>query len=218
MKGQSERVPNKNMRLFCERPLFHWIMNSLSQSKYVKEIIINTDSDQIAEEAKKNFNVTIHMRPDYLLNIQSDEANQIMAYDLTQTDGEYFLQSHSTSPLLRSETINQAIETFFDQREKYDSLFSVTATQNRYYWPDGTPINHDPGKLIKTQELPIIYEENSNIYIFARSMFNKHKNRIGSSPLLFPIDRIEAIDIDCEHDFSIAEMLMKKYKRETNSV
>ena len=113
MKGQSERVPNKNMRLFCERPLFHWIMNSLSQSKYVKEIIINTDSDQIAEEAKKNFNVTIHMRPDYLLNIQSDEANQIMAYDLTQTDGEYFLQSHSTSPLLRSETINQAIETFF---------------------------------------------------------------------------------------------------------
>lgn len=218
MKGHSERVPNKNMRLFCERPLFHWIMNSLIQSKYVKEIIINTDSDKIAEEAKKNFDVTIHMRPDYLLNIQCDEANQIMAYDLTQTDGEYFLQSHSTNPLLRSETIDQAIETFFDQRIKYDSLFSVTATQNRYYWPDGTPINHEPLKLIKTQELPIIYQENSNIYIFSRSTFNKHKNRIGSKPLLFPIDRIEAIDIDYEHDFTIAEMLMKRYKRGKNSI
>jgi len=214
MKGHSERVPDKNMRLFCGRPLFHWIINSLIQSEYVKEIIINTDSERIAEEAKKNFDVTIHMRPDYLLNIQCDEASQIMAYDLTQTDGEYFLQSHSTNPLLRSETINQAIELFFEQKNKYDSLFSVTATQKRYYWPDGTPVNHEPDKLIKTQELPFVYEENSNIYIFSRMIFNEHKNRIGSNPLLFPIDRIEAFDIDCEHDFTIAEMLMKMHNKE----
>ena len=214
MKGHSERVPDKNMRLFCGRPLFHWIINSLIQSEYVKEIIINTDSERIAEEAKKNFDVTIHMRPDYLLNIQCDEASQIMAYDLTQTDGEYFLQSHSTNPLLRSETINQAIELFFEQKNKYDSLFSVTATQKRYYWPDGTPVNHEPDKLIKTQELPFVYEENSNIYIFSRMIFNEHINRIGSNPLLFPIDRIEAFDIDCEHDFTIAEMLMKMHNKE----
>ena len=210
MKEHSERVPGKNMKLLCGRPLFHWIMDSLSKSEYIEEIIINTDSLEIAESAKKKFNATIHKRPDYLLNIQSDEANKIMEYDLTQTDGEYFIQSHSTNPLLRTDTINRAIKSFFEKKEKYDSLMSVTALQNRYYWQDGTPINHDPEKLIKTQGLPFIYEENSCIYIFSRAVFHQRKNRIGACPLLFPIDKFEAVDIDEEFDFFVAEALMER--------
>ena len=216
MKGHSERVPGKNMRPLCGRPLFHWIMDSLSQSKYISEVIINTDSTEIAESTRKNYTVNIHMRPDYLLDIHSNEANQIIDYDLTQTDGEYFIQSHSTNPLLRSETIEKAIESFFEQMERYDSLISVTALQNRYYWPDGTPVNHDPEKLIKTQELPIIYEENSNIYIFSRSVFMERKNRIGARPLLFPIDPLEAVDIDEEFDFFVAEALMERRLKAKN--
>lgn len=210
MKEYSERVPGKNMRPLCGRPLFHWIMTSLSSSEYIKEIIINTDSNKIAKSAQNNFTVTIHMRPNHLLNIQSNEANQIMEYDLSQTDGEYFIQLHSTNPLLRTETIDSAIESFFEHKEEYDSLMSVTTLQNRYYWSDGSPINHDPEKLIKTQELPVIYEENSNIYIFTRSMFMKYKNRVGKRPLLFPIDQFEAVDIDVEFDFFVAEALMER--------
>ena len=82
MKAYSERVAGKNMRPLNGRPLFHWIMDALHNSGVVSEIIINTDSEEIAKNAQNNFDVTIHMRPDYLLNIQSDEAYQIMAYDL----------------------------------------------------------------------------------------------------------------------------------------
>jgi len=207
MKEHSERVPEKNVRPFCRKPLFHWILENLNKSKYINETIINTDSIKIAEDAKANFKVTIHMRPDYLKRITSDEANQIMAYDLKNTDGEFFFQSHSTNPLLTHRTIDSAIEAFFGQKS-YDSLFSVTQIQKRFFDKEFKALNHDPEKLIKTQQLPYIYEENSCIYIFSRELFFKRMNRIGYSPLLFPIDKNEAVDIDDEIDFFVAQALM----------
>lgn len=208
MKGKSERVPGKNMRQLCNRPLFHWILDALNESNVVDEIIINTDSVEIAESACKHFNVTIHMRPDYLLNLHSDEAYQIMAYDLNRTEGEYFIQTHSTNPLLKPKTIKQAVDVFFKQAVHHDSLFSVTPLQTRLYNNDFNALNHDPKNLIKTQNLPNIYEENSCIYVFSRNSFTENKNRIGSKPYLLPIDRCEAVDIDEEFDFLLAETLM----------
>ncbi len=207
MKGHSERVPGKNMRPLCGRPLFHWIVEQLANSEYISETIINTDSEEVARSATDHFDVTIHMRPDYLLDIKSDEAYQIMAYDLTKTDGDYFLQTHSATPLVLTETIDNAIETLFSQK-KHDSLFSVTPVQSRFFWVDGRPINHDPDALIKTQDLPPIYEENSCVYIFSRAVFTERKNRIGYRPVMFPMDPYEAVDIDEMIDFQLAEMLM----------
>jgi len=207
MKAHSERVPGKNMRLLNGRPLFHWIMDALNTSGVIDEIIINTDSDEIAENAKDHFDVTIHMRPEYLLNIQSDEPNQIMAYDLEKTKGKYFIQSHSTNPLLKGETIKSAVDTFFEINDKFDSLFSVTPLQTRLYDNWYQAINHNPKKLIKTQSLPFVYEENSCIYIFSRESFEKNKNRIGDRPYLFTIDRFEAVNIDDEFDFQFARAL-----------
>ena len=208
MKHHSERVPRKNMRSLCGRPLFHWIMDALRACKYIDEIIINTDSDEIARSARDNFDVTIHMRPDYLLHITGNEANQIMAYDLKHSGGEYFLQTHSTNPLLTTQTINNAVETFF-KMEEHDSLFTVTPVRKRFYWADGRPVNHDPHNMVKTQELPPIYEENSCIYMFSRSLFEKYNDRVGRNPKLLPIAPIEAVDIDEEEDFLLADYLMR---------
>tara|TARA_B100001142_G_scaffold223481_1_gene221639 strand:+ start:3242 stop:3919 length:678 start_codon:yes stop_codon:yes gene_type:complete len=209
MKEISERVPNKNIRDFCGKPLFYYILETLSKSKYIDEIIINTDSKKIAKNAKEFFDVTIHMRPDYLLEINSNEANLIIEDDISKIDCEYFIQTHSTNPLLKINSIDQSIETFFNQKE-CDSLFSVTPYQNRLFFENGDPVNHNPNQLIKTQELPYLYEENSCIYIFSKNSFLKNKNRVGIKPKLFSIDRFEAVDIDEMEDFVFAEFLMKQ--------
>ena len=171
MKAHSERVPGKNMKKLFGRPLFHWILDSLSEAKYINEIIINTDSKEIAESATNNYDVTIHMRPKYLLDIDGNEANQIIEYDLSKTNGEYFFQSHSTNPLLSVDTIDRAIEVYFSN--KFDSLISVTEKRKRYFTLEGDPINHDPQNLVKTQNCKSLYEENSCIYIFSRKVFEK---------------------------------------------
>lgn len=213
MKGHSERVSNKNMKEFAGKPLYHAIMQSLQKSKYIEKVIIDTDSDIIAKDALVNFEkVQIIDRPK---EIQGDfvPMNDIIDYDLTQLDEEHFLQTHSTNPLLTTETINRAIESYFANLENNDSLFSVTKIQTRLYWTDGTPINHNLKELLRTQDLPIAYEENSNIYIFSKKSFKKAGNRrIGLSPLMFEMNKLEAIDIDEAEDFILAELL-HKWKR-----
>jgi len=210
MKGHSERVPNKNIRLLAGKPTFHWILESLSKSKYIDEIIINTDSKEIAKSATDNFKVTILDRPDFLLG-DMVSIQPLIAYDLLQTKGEYFLQTHSTNPLLTTKTIDSAIEAFFAQKE-HDALFSVTETKTRFYWSDGKGINHDPKHLIRTQDLDPIYEENSCFYIFSRETNEKIKNRLGSNPMMYPIDRLEAADIDDLEDFYWCEFLLNRKK------
>ena len=211
MKGRSERVPNKNIRLLAGKPCFHWIMETLSKSKYIDEIIINTDSEEIAESAQKHFDVTILERPEYLLG-DMVSIQPLIEYDLSQTDGQFYFQTHSTNPLIRTETIDKAIETFRSSPD-YDALFSVTEVKQRFYWPDGKAINHDPKHLIRTQDLPPIYHENSCFYIFSRETNVNYKTRLGSKPQMFPIDLLEAADIDDMEDFYWVEFLLTKQLR-----
>lgn len=209
MKGHSERVPNKNLKDFNGKPLYHCVVEALLKSKNVDQVIINTDSKEIAEDAKKNFDrIVIVDRPK---EIQGDfvSMNKVIEYDLSQVEGEYFLQTHSTNPLLTAETIDQAILAFHRLDEKFDSMFSVTRHQARFFDQNEKPVNHNPEELLRTQDLPPLYEENSNIYLFSRSSFAKTSARIGANPKIFEMDKIEAIDIDEPQDFIIAESLYK---------
>ena len=214
MKGTSERVPNKNMRNFDGKPLYHAIMNSLLASKYIDKVVINTDSEIIADDTKKNFGDRVVII-DRLVEIQGGDVsvNVIIDYDLNQLDGEHFLQTHSTNPLLRVETIDKAIEKYFDGLEKFDSLFGVTKVQTRFYDKDANPINHNPEELLRTQDLEPLYEENSNFYIFSKKSFEKAgKKRIGLKPQIFEVNKLEAVDIDEPEDFILAELLYKSKK------
>lgn len=208
MKGHSERVPNKNMRNFNGKPLYHFIVNTLLKCTQVGQICINTDSEQIKDDIRNNFDsVRIIDRPEF---IQGDyvSMNDIIEYDLSVVKGDYFLQTHSTNPLIKSTTISNAINEFENNLDKYDSLFSVTRLQTRLYWKNGTPINHKPEELLRTQDLPSIYEENSNFYIFSKESFRATEGkRIGISPKMFEVDKLESTDIDEPEDFKLAELL-----------
>ena len=121
------------------------------------------------------------------------------------------MQTHSTNPLLTVDTINRAIEEYFNRIKEYDTLFSVNQLQSRLYWQDGRAINHFPKELLRTQDLPPIFEENSNLYIFSKSSFwNADNNRIGAKPQMFIINKLEAIDIDKPEDWEIAEYFYNK--------
>jgi len=210
MKGHSERVPAKNLRMFNGKPLFYHVLETLHHTKQISKIIINTDSDEIAEKALAvSDKVKIHIRPEA---IRGDmvSMNEIIHHDIIESGDTYFLQTHSTNPLLTVKTIESAINRFFEEKEVADSLFSVTRLQTRLYWKDGKPVNHNPQELLRTQDLPPVYEENSNFYIFTRdSFFNAGKKRIGMKPMMFEVNKLEAQDIDEPADFLLAEALQK---------
>ena len=206
MKAHSERVPAKNIRKFAGKPLFHWVMETLRESASVGEIVVNTDSDTIAREAEELFGATVLWRPEHLLGDMVG-IQPLIEWDLKHTDGELYLQTHSTNPLLTPATVDRAVGAFRDQDE-HDSLFTVTELYTRLYWSDGRPVNHDPDHMLRTQDLDPVLEENSCIYVFSRETFERRGHRLGANPLLMPMDPLEAVDIDEEHDFVIAEAIM----------
>jgi len=210
MRHTSERVPGKNYREMAGKPLYFHILTTLKNTPEIAEVVVDTDSPDIMAGVRKYFpDVRILERPEKLRDGMVP-MNEILLYDTSQVEGDHYLQTHSTNPLLKAETISKAIRTFIENRERYDSLFSVTRWQTRLYDKDGKAINHNPGELLRTQDLPPVYEENSCLYIFDRENLKERGHRIGEKPLMFEIDAIEAWDIDVELDFLIAEFLMGK--------
>jgi CMP-N-acetylneuraminic acid synthetase len=138
--------------------------------------------------------------------------NDVLLFDVSQVPADFYLQTHSTNPLLRSETITRAIRSFLDHYPAHDSLFSVSRLQNRLWDGLARAINHNPAILLRTQDLPPVYVENSCLYIFAGESLKRRNNRIGDRPQMFEIDRQEAWDIDEELDFRIAEFLYREHE------
>jgi CMP-N-acetylneuraminic acid synthetase len=139
--------------------------------------------------------------------------NDILIYDTGQVQADFYLQTHSTNPLLKPETVARAIKSFLAGYPADDSLFSVTRLQTRLYDQHGRAINHDPAILIQTQDLPPIFEENSCLYLFSRENLIKWHHRVGERPMMFEIDADEAWDIDEELDFEICDFLLSRLKR-----
>lgn len=210
MKGHSERVPNKNLKIFVEKPLYHYVLNEILKSRYLNKVYIDTDSDSIIGDVSKNFPDVqiIHRKMELIGDFVS--MNKIIEYDLSLIDGEIFLQTHSTNPLLSVETIDKALNFFLNENHQFDSVFSVTKLQTRFYWADCKPVNHNPNELLRTQDLPPLYEENSNFYIFTKQSFNAANNkRIGLKPNMFEMPSTETVDIDTPFDFNLAEQIFK---------
>ncbi len=208
MRHHSQRVPGKNYRLLAGKPLYQHILATLGDCPEIAEIAVDTDSPPIMDGLRQHYpDVRIIERPEHL---RADEIamNEILAYDTSQTEADFYLQTHSTNPLLRAETISLAIQTFLKNYPSYDSLFGVTRIQNRLWDQLGRPINHNPAILLQTQDLPPVYQENSCIYIFTRDTLLNRRNRVGERPMMFEIDDAEAWDIDQELDFLITDFLL----------
>lgn len=207
MRHHSQRVPGKNYRPLAGKPLYQHIIETLLACPEIDEIVVDTDSEQITSGLRQDFpQVTILTRPEDL-RAPTIPMNEVLAYDTGQVEADFYLQTHSTNPLLRPGTVSLAIRTLLDHYPAYDSLFSVTRLQSRLWDQLGRPINHNPAILLQTQDLPPVYEENSCLYIFTRQNLLARRNRIGERPYLFEIPPLEAWDIDEESDFLIAGLL-----------
>jgi CMP-N-acetylneuraminic acid synthetase len=210
MRHHSQRVPGKNYRMLAGKPLFHHIVETLLAVPAIAEVVVDTDSTPVMNGLRQHFpQVKVIDRPEHL---RADDVpmNDILIHDTGQVQADFYLQTHSTNPLLKQETVARAIKAFLADTSAQDSLFSVTRLQTRLYDQHGRAINHDPAVLIQTQDLPPVYEENSCLYIFTRENLIKRHHRIGETPLMFEIAAEEAWDIDEELDFTITDFLLRR--------
>ncbi len=210
MKAHSERVPGKNFRSFCGKPLFRWVLDTLLRVEEIDQVVINTDAREIlaAHGLEEGGRIAIRDRsPDLCGDFVS--MNQILRDDVHAVAAGTYVMTHTTNPLLSRETIQAALASYFTGKKDgdCDSLFTVNRFQTRFYRDDMTAVNHDPDRLIRTQDLEVWYEENSSLYIFDRESFSIANARIGAEPRFFESPLHEAVDIDDAAGWRLAEMI-----------
>tara|TARA_B100000035_G_scaffold84000_3_gene70567 strand:- start:6092 stop:6742 length:651 start_codon:yes stop_codon:yes gene_type:complete len=207
IKKNSQRIPNKNFLEINSKPLFYWIINNLLNSKFVDDIVINHDDDYTVQEVSKYFeSIKFYKRPDELFG-DDVSMNKIIESSLDECIHETIIQVHTTSPLLKTNTIDEAIE--FHLNKKQD-IFSVSKLQERLFDKNLKPLNHDINNLVQTQDLEPLYVENSALYIFTKKNFKRNNNRINKNSDIFEISFPENIDIDNFEDFELARIFLEK--------
>ena len=207
MRHSSERVPGKNYRMFGDAPLFHHIVRTLLDCPSIDEILIDTDSPTVIEQCEDVFpTVRLIERPEHL-RAGEIPMNRIIEHDLNFTDANTIVQTHSTNPLLESDAIEEAIRIY--REEDCDSVFTVTRLQQRLWSAGAEPVNHDPTELLRTQDLPPLFIENSCAFVFSRDLIVSTGSRIGENPRMVETDPTGSLDIDEEPDFVLAEAMWK---------
>lgn len=209
MRHSSERVPGKNYRDFAGKPLFHHVVQTLLNCEQIDQVVIDTDSPIVMEQCAAVFpDVLVLERPVHLKD-GAIPMNDVLLNTINQVPSDFYLQTHSTNPILTTETLAKGIAKFFELYPMHDSLFSVTRKHVRFWDSLARPINHNANILLRTQDLPPIFEENSCFYLFTKEILERKHNRIGDRPFLYEIPEAEAQDIDVELNFIMAELLYK---------
>ena len=106
MRHHSQRVPGKNYRPMAGQPLYAHILRTLLEVPQISQILVDTDSQVILEGLEKDFPTVIRSkRPEHL---QADDIpmNEILMYDTSLVKSDFYLQTHSTNPLLSAATIS----------------------------------------------------------------------------------------------------------------
>lgn len=214
MRHDSERVPGKNYRPLAGIPLYHHVVRALSSVPEVDEIVIDTDSNLIIDDCSANFpHVKLLLRPEHLRD-GAIAMNDVLLNTIDQIEADCVLQTHSTNPFLKAETISSALRLFHLPGSEGDSVFSVTRLQARLWDADTRPVNHDPSVLLRTQDLAPLFIENSCFFIFTPDLLRDRGNRIGAKPLMVEMSPLEAIDIDTEEDFALAAAIAESRRLE----
>ncbi|MEH3138886.1 MAG: acylneuraminate cytidylyltransferase family protein [Mycobacterium kyogaense] len=210
MRHQSERVPGKNYRLLSGKPLYHHVVAMLDSVPEIDTIVIDTDSKLIMDDAAAQFpGVQVLERPMHLRDGEIP-MNDVLLNSLEQVDADVVIQTHSTNPFLKAETVASALQLFRQKRHEIDSIFSVTRLQARLWDSQTQPLNHDPSNLLRTQDLQPLFIENSCFFIFTPDSLRREGNRIGRHPIMFEMAGVEAVDIDVEDDFELASAIAER--------
>ena len=206
IKLNSERVKEKNLRLFCDgKPLIQFILSSLIKSKMIEAVYVYCSSEKIKEYLIDG--VKFLQRPEYL-DGNSCNCNDIIKEFIKVIKADCYVVSHATAPFTTTESIDKCLNSVIDD-DKYDSAFTVEKIQT-FLWSNDKPMNFDPDHFPRTQDLNPIYKETSGAFVFSREVFEKYHRRIGVKPCLVEVSPQEGIDIDTEYDMLVAQLLYKK--------
>lgn len=202
IKTTNERLPGKNTRKLKGKPLYEYLFQTLKETENINEVFVDSSDSNILQIAKE-WGFTPIKRPEEF-NANSITGDELIYRVIHDLNFDTIGLLHVTTPFLSSETIQTALSMM--NNPEIDSIHGVTPRYNRFWFKEH-PVNHDPQKLQRTQDLIPVCEE-TDFYFFKRNSFLKHKKRVCGNVVRIEVNAIEAIDIDTQLEFTIAEAII----------
>ena len=200
----SQRVKNKNFKLFAKKNLLIHKIEVLKKINELDDIIINTDSSKAISIAKK-LKVSFFKREDYYASSECSNS-EFWSNIAKHTDSKYIMFTHCTNPMIKENTYRDFIKIFLKNKDKFDSFNSVSEVKE-FLFKNKKPINFNPTKTPNSQNLPDIVKLNFAINILLTKQMFKTKTLIGKKPYFYKLNQVEGYDINTPLEFSFAEHL-----------
>ena len=206
IKAHSERVPGKNLRILNGKPLYMYISENVKKANVFDDIYIDTNSMEISEYAKNIGFKVIERKPALAQNTAN--GNDLLVYHFElYPNYDYYFQLFATAPYMQPATITACFDKLTSSSE-YDSCFPATENHS-FYWLAGNPVNYRPGILPRSQDMLPVIEETTGLYGITRESLAKYRCRIGRKPYIHIVSKFEAVDINTEEDWKVAEYVGK---------
>lgn len=206
IKFNNRRLPGKNIKPLGGRPLMQYIQETLLQVKGIDEIYVYCSDEGVKEYLLPG--VCYLQRPQSL-DQDSTKINEVLASFAQAKKADLYLLTHATAPFIKAESIQKGIDAV--KSGNYDSAFAVIRQQD-FLWQNGKPLNYDLSAIPRTQDLVPIYQETCGFYLYTYWQIVEQNRRIGDKPYFVEVSEIEAIDIDEQEDFDLAEAIVSMKK------
>lgn len=185
-RGGSKRIPNKNLKTICGKPLIVWTIEAASLAKSLSTFVVSTDSIEIAQVAN-NHGVYVVRRPDELATDDATTGSVLHhALEWMDVGASYDLICclHPTSPVRDPAHIDEAINLLWESR--CDTLASVSCRKRNY-------------------------QHNASIYVLRSSWLRKNPQKhYDDETMPYLMDQRHSVDIDTDIDLRVAELILQE--------
>ena len=213
VRGGSKRVPKKNILPFGDSSMLELKILQAMRLTEITDVVVTSEDEEMLNIAR-NLGATAMKRDPFYASdtVPMGDVYVHLASSLSCKD---ILWAPVTSPLVSDESMRNCIEIYKNNTE-YDSVVTTNLIKE-YLWLDSTTgspaaINYDPKNHPRSQDLPDIYALNFAVNILPRKLMIENKNVLGNKFYAYMLDETEAIDVDTEYEFMLAEFLYQKGK------
>jgi N-acylneuraminate cytidylyltransferase len=218
----SKRIPRKNVRLLGGKPLVKWTIDLSQSIDDINETLVSTDDEKVFEVSEKSGCLVPWLRPPEL---SSDEAKSVDValhavdwYEQNREKVDGLLLLQPTTPFRTKSAVQEGINLF--QKSSGKTVLGVSKTHDHPMWTfkkDGEYLSHyfeGRGLEVRSQCLPEALVVNGSFYLISPHLLREHRSFFGPNTLPLIIDSSqEALDIDTEWDFKLAEVIASELQK-----
>ena len=217
IRSKSKGIPNKNIRTIAGKPLVNWTIEHCLASKKIDRVIVSTDSEVYADIARRAGAEVPFLRP-YNISKDSSSTEVVMLHldEYLRDEGydyDMMVLAQATSPLRRPGLIDDCITRC--ESAGADSLLTVTLNES-FFWrhgPTGMESTYDHINRPRRQDIrpeDILFRETGSLYVTARHILQKTKNRLGGKIEVMETSKLESFEIDDSEDWQIIEAILRE--------